>query len=169
MNPLIVILCLVIVYMVYHLLTKNTKKRKKLRKEWDTGVFHALHEDFKTVSSYWENKKNSKSSYDGVDQLTWDDLAMNEVFRKLNYTQSTVGSEYLFNQLRDINPSLEQIQNNEELYTLLANNKSVREEILLILSDLGKQNYTNSSSFFYETQSSKITYASVYMLMLYCQ
>ena len=120
---------------------------------------------FQSVSSYWANKKNSKSSYDGVDQLTWDDLAMDEVFQKLNYTQSSVGSEYLFNQLRDINPSLVQVQNNEELYTLLASNQELREEILLILSGLGKRNYTNSSSFFYENQSNKIKHASIYILL----
>ncbi len=165
-NPLItIILLVVIVFIVYRILTKNNKKRKKIRKEWETGIFHAFREDFKTVSSYWTNKKSSKSSYDGIDQLTWDDLAMQEIFIKLNYTQSTVGAEYLFNQLRDINPSLERVQNNEELYTLLADNQSVREDILLILSGLGKQNYTDSSSFFYETQSSKIRHASLYVLL----
>lgn len=90
---------------------------------------------------------------------------MDEVFQKLNYTQSTVGSEYLFNQLRDINPSLAQVQNNEELYTLLATNQELREELLLILSGLGKRNYTNSSSFFFEEQSEKIKHASIYILL----
>ena len=101
--------------------------------------------------------------------MTWDDLAMNEVFKKLNYTQSTVGSEYLFNQLRDINPSLVRVQNNQELYTLLASNQELREEIILILQVSGKRNYTNSSSFFYENQGNKITHASIIFYWLYCQ
>lgn len=164
-NPLVIILLLVVVFIVYHFLTKNNKKLKKLRKEWESGHFHEASENFQTLSSYWENKKSSKSGYDGVDQLTWDDLAMNEVFKKLNYTQSTVGSEYLFNQLRDINPSFVQVQNNEELYSLLASNQGLREKLLLILSGLGKRNYTNSSSFFYENQSNKIKHASVYILL----
>ncbi|MFJ7936223.1 hypothetical protein [Sporosarcina sp. NPDC096371] len=154
-----------IVFIAYHFLTKNNKKLKRIRKEWETGNFHAFNENFQSVSSYWENKKNSQSHYDGVDQLTWDDLAMHEVFEKLNYTQSTVGAEYLFNQLRDINPSLAQVQNNEELYTLLANNQELREKLLLILSSLGKRNYTNSTSFFFENQSNKMKHASLYMLL----
>ncbi|WP_186671739.1 hypothetical protein [Sporosarcina sp. BP05] len=164
-NSLIIIILLVVVFIVYHFLTKNNKKLKKFRKEWESGRFHAASESFQTVSSYWENKKSSKLGYDGVDQLTWDDLTMNEVFKKLNYTQSTVGSEYLFNQLRDINPSLVQVQNNEELYTLLASNQELREELLLILSGLGKRNYTNSSSFFHENQGNKIKHASIYILL----
>jgi len=154
-----------VAFIVYHLLTKNNKKLKKIRKEWESGHFHAVSENIQSVSAYWENKKNSRSVYDGVDQLTWDDLAMNEVFKKLNYTQSTVGSEYLFNQLRDINPSLVKVQNNEELYSLLASNQELREDIILILSSLGKSNYTNSSSFFYENQGNKIKNASIYILL----
>lgn len=164
-KPIIIILLLVAVLIVYHFVTKNNKKLNKIRKEWESGYFHAVSENYQSVSSYWENKKRSKSGYDGVDQLTWDDLAMNEVFKKLNYTQSTVGSEYLFNQLRDINPSLVQQQNNEELYTLLASNQELREEIILILSGLGKRNYTNSSSFFYENQDDKIKHTSIYILL----
>ncbi|MEK5037563.1 MutS-related protein [Sporosarcina sp. FSL K6-3457] len=159
------VIFIAIVLISYHLLMKNNKKLKRLRKEWETGNFQTLDEPIQSVSSYWANKKNSQSNYDGVDQLTWDDLAMDEVFQKLNYTQSTVGSEYLFNQLRDINPSLAQVQNNEELYTLLATNQELREELLLILSGLGKRNYTNSSSFFFEEQSEKIKHASIYILL----
>ncbi len=154
-----------IVLISYHLVTKNNKKLKKLRKEWETGNFQILDEPIQSVSSYWSNKKNSQSNYDGIDQLTWDDLAMDEVFEKLNYTQSSVGAEYLFNQLRDINPSLVQAQNNEELYSLLASNQEVREELLLVLSGLGKRNYTNSSSSFFEEQSEKIKHAAIYFLL----
>ena len=113
---ILVVVFIAIILITYHLVTKNNKKLKKLRKEWETGNFQTLDEPLQSVSSYWANKKNSQSNYDGVDQLTWDDLAMDEVFQKLNYTQSSVGSEYLFNQLRDINPSLVQVQDNEELY-----------------------------------------------------
>ena len=164
-DPLVIIVIGAIVILAYHFLTKNNKKLKKFRKEWKTGDFLSLKEDFKSVSSYWSNKKNNKSSYDGIDQLTWDDLAMDEIFRKLNYTQSSVGSEYLFNQLRDIQPSMEHAEANEELYTLLAGNPELREEILLKLSGLGKRNYTNSSSFFFDSHSIKIKNAFVYVLL----
>lgn len=155
----------IIIWMAYHFLTRNKKKLKRFRQEWETGRFFAVSEDIQSVSSYWENKKRSQLNYAGIDQLTWDDLAMQEVFQKLNYTQSTVGAEYLFNQLRDIDPSLTQVQNNEELYTLLADNQEIREKLLLNLSSLGKRNYTNSSSYFYENQGDKIKHPFVYLLL----
>ena len=164
-DPLVIIVIGIIIFIAYHLLTKNKKKLEKLRREWETGEFHALSEDLKSISSYWSNKKNSNKSYAGVDQLTWDDLAMDEIFNKLNYTQSTVGSEYLFNQLRDIDTKLEGVNDKEELYTLLANNHKLREHMLLILSGLGKQDYTNSSSFFHEHNHEKIDHSYLYVLL----
>lgn len=153
--------------MVNYFFTKDKKKLKKFREEWETGKFIRQSEATESISSYWSNKKSSKANYDGVDQLTWDDLSMDKVFQKLNYTQTTVGSEYLFNQLREINPSLDHVQEDENLYTLVANNQGLRGKILLLLSGLGKRDYMNSTSFFYETSSKKIKYASVYYLLAF--
>ncbi|WP_427138614.1 MutS-related protein [Psychrobacillus psychrodurans] len=162
LNPIVIALIIVGAIIVYHLLTKNKKKLIKIRNEWETGEFVQLNLDFNSISSYWSNRHRNSKNYVGLDQLTWDDLAMNDVFQKLNYTQSTVGSEYLFNQLRDINPSKK--QNEEELYRLIAADQQLREEILLILSRLGKQNYTNSSSFIYDLKDNKIKYAYFYVI-----
>ena len=164
-NPLFIIVIVAALLITYHYLTRNNKKFKKLRQEWETGEYISVNEDHKSVSSYWANKKAQAGNYDGVDQLTWDDLAMEEVFGKMNYTQTTVGSEYLFNELRDINLKLEDIHKKEELYTLLANDQALREKVLLILSNLGKRNYTNSSSFFYEMRDREIKNSYLYVLL----
>lgn len=164
-NIILVVAIIVFFIGVYHLVTKNRKKLKRFRKEWDTGTFVSQDIDYNSVSSYWSNKRNYYKHYDGIDQLTWDDLGMDEVFSKINYTQSTVGSEYLFNQLRDIEPSRVGQQKNEELYQLLSKEQGIREEILLILSSLGKLNYTNSSSYFLESKENQIKYASIYVIL----
>lgn len=164
-HPFFIILIVAALLIAYHLLTRSNKKLKKLRKEWETGNYIAMNEDHASVSSYWENKKATAGNYNGVDQLTWDDLAMEEVFKKINYTQSTVGSEYLFNELRDIDPKLKGIHKKEELYTLLATNQALREKVLLFLSSLGKRNYTNSSSFIYEVNEQKNKKTMLYVVL----
>ena len=90
-NIILVVAIIVVFIGVYHLSTKNRKKLNRFRKEWDTGTFVSQNIDFNSVSSYWSNKRNYYNHCDGIDQLTWDDLGMDEVFRKINYTQSTVG------------------------------------------------------------------------------
>lgn len=123
--------------------------RKQFRREWESGTFNRLREAPESIASYWENKKKNAHSYDGIDLLTWHDLSMDKVFQKMNYTQTSVGSEYLLNQLRDIDISPNHVEEDEKLYITLENNQALREEILLALSKLGKRDYTNSSSFFY--------------------
>ncbi|MGE7602409.1 MutS-related protein [Peribacillus sp. NPDC097675] len=159
-NPVAIVFIFVVLAMVYHGITKNSKFIKKIRKEWETAEFLSPSEGFHSISSYWSNRKRMSQGYDGVDQLTWEDLAMDDVFKKLNYTQSTVGSEYLFNQLRDIDPRKEQCD--EELYRLFATDQKLRENILLILSNLGKREYTDSSSFFFELKHHEIKHAYLF-------
>lgn len=166
-NLLIIFLVLAFFFMVNYFLTRDKKRLKRFREEWETGTFIRQNEATESISSYWLNKKNSKASYDGVDALTWNDLSMDKVFQNLNYTQTTVGSEYLFNQLREINPTLEQKEEDEQLYTLVASNQLLREKILLLLSGLGKRDYTNSTSFFYDTNSKKVRNATVYYILAF--
>ena len=166
-NLLIILVAVAFFFMVNYFLTRDKKKLKRFREEWGTGKFIRQSEATESISSYWSNKKSNKASYDGVDQLTWDDLSMDKVYQKLNYTQTTVGSEYLFNQLHEINPSLVHKQEYENLYTLVANNQGLREKILLLLSGLGKRDYTNSTSFFYDTNSKNVRNASVYYLLAF--
>lgn len=164
-NPFVLIGIVVACLIAYQLATQNRRKLKKLRQEWETGIHSALSEDVRSVSSYWRNKKERSVSYAGVDQITWDDLAMDQVFQKINYTKSSVGSEYLFNQLRDIDPKFEGLKAKEELYTLMARDEKLREKILLVLSDLGKRNYANTSSYFTNFNEHKIKFAVIYVLL----
>lgn len=164
-NPLLLIAVFVACLITYQLLTRNRRKLKKMRQEWETGTYIALHEDIQSVSSYWRNKKERAEFYAGIDQITWDDLAMDQVFKQMNYTKTSVGSEYLFNQLRDINPKLKGLQSKEELYTLVAQDDKLREQVLLILSSLGKRNYADSSSYFYQFNDHQIKFAYVYVLL----
>ncbi|WP_339252464.1 hypothetical protein NSQ43_01520 [Sporosarcina sp. FSL W8-0480] len=165
MSPVLIIIIAAILIITYHFLTRNQKKLKKLRQEWDSGTYYAFSEDLSSVSSYWENKKESAESYSGVDQLTWDDLSMNQVFEKLNYTQTSVGSEYLFNQLRDIDPKLKDVHEKEELYQLLANDNRLREKVLLILSNLGNRNHANTSSYFFKFNDQKLKHVYMYIIL----
>ncbi|WOV87358.1 hypothetical protein QWT69_16140 [Sporosarcina oncorhynchi] len=66
----------------------------------------------------------------------------------MNYTQTSVGSEYLLNQLRDIKLSQETLEEDEKLYRAMEI-EELREKVLLPLSKLGKHDFTDSSAFFY--------------------
>ncbi|MBD7985173.1 hypothetical protein H9649_11285 [Sporosarcina sp. Sa2YVA2] len=159
-----IILAAILLIAVYHLLTKDRKKRKQFRKEWKTATFSRPEEATSSVVSYWENKKRG-TVYDGVDALTWADLSMDEVFKKMNYTQTSVGSEYLLNQLRDIQLTQDRLEEDEKLYREMENNDELRERLLLILSKLGKGDYTDSSAFFYGEHTKGLKNPSVFCVL----
>ena len=165
LDTILIGLAIVAILVTVHFLTKNKKLRKQFRREWETGTFNRQSEAQESVASYWENKKNSASSYDGVDLSTWHDLSLEQVFKKINYTQTSVGSEYLVNQLRDIRLSLDHVEEDEKLYITLENNHELREEIMLALSKLGKRDYTNSSSFFYGKSHKNVKNPNVFILL----
>lgn len=140
----IVLFIVLVFYLNYR---KNARLKRIVEAEWEEKRIFSQVEDLESVMSYWQN--NCKQpNYNGVDSITWRDLSMDDVFKKINYTQTTVGSEYLYNQLHDIH--LTNQDRNESLYELMQKDREYRNRLIYILKKLGKRNYTNSSSFFYE-------------------
>ena len=53
-------------------------------------------EEWKTIASYYVRHKD----LNGIDDITWNDLGMDEVFKKMDYTDSSVGEQFLYYMLR---------------------------------------------------------------------
>jgi len=53
-------------------------------------------EGFQNISAYFRHHKTDFS----IDDITWNDLNMNEIFRQMNYAKSSAGDEYLYYLLR---------------------------------------------------------------------
>lgn len=141
----IVLFILLVSYLNYR---KNARLKRIVEIEWQEKRSFSLMDDLESVMSYWQNNRK-QPNYNGVDSITWRDLSMDDVYHKMNYTQTTVGSEYLYNQLHVIHLSNQ--DHNESLYELMQKDKELRTRLIFILKKLGKRNYTNSSSFFYES------------------
>jgi DNA mismatch repair ATPase MutS len=74
-----------------------------------------------------------------IDNQTWEDLAMDKVFEKLDRTLSTPGEQMLYNILR--NPKFEEevLEDRKELFKLFESDKDLREKIQIELYWLGRQ------------------------------
>ena len=73
-----------------------------------------------------------------IDEITWCDLNMDEVFKQMNYTYSSAGEEYLYYLLR--NPQLEETQlvHMEKVIRYFDKHMEEREDLQFIFSRLGK-------------------------------
>lgn len=80
----------------------NEKKNKRmyleqLKREYgNRNTREYKEEEFLNISAYYHLHQTN----DSIDDITWNDLDMNELYRQMNYTKSSAGDEYLYFLLR---------------------------------------------------------------------
>ena len=72
-----------------------------------------------------------------VDEVTWTDLEMDEVFLRINQTGSYIGEQVLYRVLHSGNEAF--FRENRQLMEVLADNERIREELALRLYPIGKK------------------------------
>lgn len=73
-----------------------------------------------------------------VDDITWNDLDMDLLFERMNYTQSTCGEEYLYYTLRTPITEPEKLEELEQKIQYFESNQDQRVEAQLLFKKLGK-------------------------------
>lgn len=137
-------------------LYNNMVRLKNLKKKIIEGYGQQIDIDeldikMNRVSNYYENKCNAKIIEGStiVDDITWTDLNMDEVFKKINNTQSTVGQEKLYDMLRRSLYDDDKLKNRDRLISYFKENESDRFNLQYILGKLGysKEIYTSNCLF----------------------
>lgn len=80
-----------------------------------------------------------------LDDITWNDLNMDEIFRRINDTHSATGEEYLYYLLRSTGQSREWLEHFEEMTTWFSEHADERVRLQLLMSELG---YTGKYSLY---------------------
>lgn len=98
-----------------------------------------------SVSSYFENKKINNS----IDDITWNDLSMDDIYKKINNTQSSAGRDVLYTILRCPLYDKEALSKRDKVIDYFRNNEEKRREIQYTLGKLGesKELYTTNCLF----------------------
>lgn len=73
-----------------------------------------------------------------VDDITWNDLNMDEVYKSMNYTESSVGEEYLYYMLRNMDCDLDRLNKQEQLITYFMENEDARLYLQMLYHTIGK-------------------------------
>lgn len=72
-----------------------------------------------------------------IDDITWNDLSMDDVFKRMNYTFSSAGEEMLYYTLRNPKVSKEELAHFEELVQFFAEHTEERVRLQLLFHKLG--------------------------------
>lgn len=92
------------------------------------------------IRSFFDNHKSDGQ----IDDITWNDLQMDDIFTQMNYTQSRIGSEYLYYLLRTPQERKD-IADKEEYYM---QHEKERDALMLQFHDMGR--YSGSSASVYD-------------------
>lgn len=90
-------------------------------------------ERFARLGSYLERHKEEKQ----LDDITWNDLGMDEVFCRIDRTLSAAGEEYLYFTLRNIFCGKERLDHLEEVTGWFLEQDDTRIRVQLLLKKLG--------------------------------
>ena len=132
------VLLLLFIFMILQELVqvKNQEKlfRRSLRENYGKEIQKEYSlERFARLDSYLERHQEEKQ----LDDITWNDLGMDEIFRQIDRTYSAAGEEYLYYTLRNIFCGREALEHLEEVVTWLDGQEDTRVRIQLLMKRLG--------------------------------
>ena len=90
-------------------------------------------ERFSRIPSYY--KRHLQPGL--IDDITWNDLNMDEVYRRMNYTFSAAGEEYLYYTLRNTGTTPEGLDHLEEVIRFFEEQEETRVKIQYLMHKLG--------------------------------
>lgn len=93
------------------------------------------------ISGYYQRHQEEGQ----LDDITWNDLSMDDVFKRMNYTHSATGEEYLYYMLRSIRSTKVELEHFEELVQWFSGHEDERVNVQYLMSELG---YTGKYSLY---------------------
>lgn len=98
-------------------------------------------ERYVRIASYYQKHRAEGM----IDDITWNDLSMDDIFKRINYTYSASGEEYLYYTLRNTGRSKEELAHLEEVVRFFAEHEDERVKVQFLMSRLG---YTGKYSLY---------------------
>ncbi|MDZ5129032.1 DNA mismatch repair protein MutS [Clostridium perfringens] len=148
---------IVILSVVYYNMKSKGKFIKSLNESFGHKPKDYLEDfDMTFLKNHYKIRKKNESSGESIDELTWNDLDMDTVFKRINYTKTSLGEAYLYYKLREISYNEDEWTSLEKLINLFTTNEDLRNKVSLLLMKVGKLNDLNLTNFIYNPKFSKI-------------
>lgn len=115
----------------------NVKKLfEKLEKQWgELPEEEYTAESLQSLTHYYRSTKDASGN---IDDITWNDIDMDQIFILMNNTGSAIGEEYLYSVLRKLKFSEKELVERNRLIEFFQNNKGQRQKVQAALYGVGK-------------------------------
>lgn len=140
-NPYTILLILpllgLVLLVIIKLILKNqiSKKIANFKSEW--GKVIPKSRDIDLISIYY--KTINKNTNHIVDDKTWSDLDMDEVYKRIDVTISRIGEQKLYEILHSQRYTLEELRDFDNLIEFFNRNEEIRTKVQLLFSKLKNQ------------------------------
>jgi DNA mismatch repair ATPase MutS len=126
----------------------NTRIRNHIKSSWGQVPEEKYKPgDMESIASFYNNILKSEKARFNIDNITWNDLDMDKIFKEINSTLSSPGEEFLYNLLRTPDFHESDMSEKEKLMEFFEKNSSTREKLQFLLSHIGKKRGINLSGY----------------------
>lgn len=156
--PIGVILAMVL---AWYLIRRARVASKRVLKE-AFGRIPKEKQDMNRVVSYHVNALQSNEEVTYLDATTWSDLSMDAVYQRINTCHCSVGDEYLYHILHDVDTPESTLEFRNTLREWLSSDEASRLHLQKILVNIGKQPGNRLGSYVFDPVAKRLRHDWVY-------
>ena len=112
--------------------------------------------DYKNSKGLYEFLSENNENTGFIDDITFFDLSLDQLFRGFNHTVSSPGEEYLYYKFKTLNQDCKAAEDERSLADYYQNHENVRNNTLLLLDGLSKLKKTDSFKVISELKNQKV-------------
>lgn len=148
--------------------TRKARKaiRNRIRQSWGKAPeAEYKQEDLASIARYFYGRRNAACAQFVIDDITWSDLELDEVFIRLNDAATTPGEETLYRLLREPEFDLAELKARQDALDYFQRNQAERVEIQSILARLGKRRHIHVTECFFQSGPPQACKSGLYRIL----
>lgn len=143
----VMILIILFVYFKYNEIKNRKEFINRIKRQWGKEPTRSYSsEQLEGIKRYFINQRKTEFF---IDDITWNDLDMNSVFKLLNNTNSSIGEQYLYYILRTPQFDKEKLEERKKMIDFLEQNEEIRLRLQCIYGEIGRMGTFSLSDYIY--------------------
>ena len=139
------------------------KLKQRIQAEWGKLPRRKPKDSEESLQTAYQYKQSKKDLL--IDQITWTDLDLFEVFERLNLTYSSIGSEALYAALRAYNLNDTDLKKLEETIAYFDAHPTERMNTSYRFAQLGKKDFNYAEAQINQQMTNPLNYPFIYALL----
>lgn len=141
-TKLILLIAAFVIVVIYVWIDSGRKHKARIEKlldeNWGKPCSRKLSADeMNTISHYYEDCSENAGGEAVIDDITWNDLNMDDIYKRMNIANSSAGQEYLYKMLRMPFNDEKKLRETDRLAEFFSKNKEKRKSVQRVFVKLG--------------------------------